>query len=59
MGEEIWYLGMRRKKRFWKAWKVVDGQEKLLLGLQMDLGKFIEGMQGLIYQSQELIRSLM
>jgi hypothetical protein len=45
---------MRRKKRFWKAWKAwkaVDDQEKLLLGLQMDLGKFIEGMQGLIYQS--------
>jgi hypothetical protein len=45
---------MRREKRVWKAWKawkVVNGQEKLLLGLQMDLGKFVEGMQGLIYQS--------
>ena len=39
-------MGMRRKERVWKAWKVVDGQEKLLLGLQMDLGEVFRGHAG-------------
>lgn len=47
---------MRRKKRVWKAWKVVDGQEKLLLGLQMDLGEVCRGHAGTNYQ--KLIRNL-
>jgi len=45
-----------KKSKDGKAWKVVDGQEKLLLRLQMDFGEVRRGrpgMQGLIYQVNE------